>query len=44
MPAMAPSAVPRRQTSPPKNTGINCAMAAKERSPMEASCAGPAER
>ena len=30
--------------NPPKNTGANWLMAAKDRSPMAASCAGPAER
>ncbi len=44
MPPMAPDAVPRRQTSPPKNAGVNCAMAANDNSPIDASCAGPAER
>ena len=33
MPAMAPSAVPRRQISPPKNAGANCATAAKRQKP-----------
>ena len=33
-------AVPRRQTSPPKNAGANCAMAANDSSPIAASCAG----
>ena len=44
MPAIAPVAVPRRQTSPPKKAGVNCAMAANDKSPIEASCASPAER
>ncbi len=44
IPAMAPSAVPRRQTRPPNIAGANCATAAKDKSPIEASCAGPAER
>ena len=44
MPAMAPRAVARLQNSPPKNAGASCAMAANDSSPMEASCAAPAER
>ena len=39
MPAIAPRAVPRRQIRPPKNAGANCAMAANDNRPIEASCA-----
>ena len=34
-PALAPSAVPRDQISPPKKAGATCAMAAKERRPID---------
>ena len=44
MPAMAPPAVARRQIRPPKKAGASCAMAANDNSPIEASCASPAER
>ena len=40
--AIAPAAVARRQIRPPKNAGPNCAIAAKDRSPIWASCASPA--
>jgi hypothetical protein len=43
-PAAAPSAVPRRQTSPPKKAGAICAVAAKESRPIETSAASPAAR
>ena len=41
MPAVAPSAVARRQNSPPKKAGAIWAMAAKEIRPIEASAASP---
>ena len=44
MPAIAPSEVPRRQISPPKKAGANCATAANDNKPIAASCASPADR
>ena len=33
-----------RQIRPPKNAGANCAMAANDSRPIDASCASPAKR
>ncbi len=44
MPAIAPRAVPRRQKSPPRKAGAICAIAAKDKSPIDTSPASPANR